>query len=445
MPIRNLFGSLPTFAVEPDHFQVLQSALSFREHLLNAIHNATSRIYLVALYLENDEAGREVLTAAYEAKQRNPELDIVICVDWHRAQRGLIGAEKAQGNAAMYQAFAEKYEHAIPVYGIPVRNREVFGVLHLKGFVIDDTVIYSGASLNNVYLHFQDRYRFDRYHVVENRALANSMVNFISTKMIQHAAVNNLAETALPSTKELKSAIRKFRISLAKASYSGDKEVVGDQHIAVTPLVGVGKRYNALNQKIISLLAGAKQEIVLCTPYFNLPKSVLREVKRAIKRGVKVHVVVGDKTANDFYIAPDQPFKAIGGLPYLYEMNLRKFARANESHIASGGLSIHLWKHDTNSYHLKGLWVDGRTMLLTGNNVNPRAWALDLENGLLIDDPHQHLLAKFSAEFDNIYLHTQRITSFEQIEVMADYPVKIQRLLKKVIRTRADRLLKRIL
>jgi CDP-diacylglycerol--serine O-phosphatidyltransferase len=200
-----------------------------------------------------------------------------------------------------------------------------------------------------------------------------------------------------------------------------------------------------LNQKITALLADAKQEIVLCTPYFNLPKVVLREVKRAIKRGVKVHVVVGDKTANDFYIAPDQSFKAIGGLPYLYEMNLRKFARANESHIASGGLSIHLWKHDSNSYHLKGLWVDRRTMLLTGNNVNPRAWALDLENGLLIEDPKQHLLAKFTAEFDNIHKYTQRISSYSQLETIHDYPVKIQRLLKKVIRTRADRLLKRIL
>ncbi|UDV02753.1 CDP-diacylglycerol--serine O-phosphatidyltransferase [Marinomonas profundi] len=445
MPIRNLFGSLPTFAVEPDQFHVLQSALSFREYLLEAIRHATSRIYLVALYLENDEAGREVLTAAYEAKQRRPELDIVICVDWHRAQRGLIGAEKAAGNAAMYQAFAEQYEHAIPVYGVPVRNREVFGVLHLKGFIIDDTVIYSGASLNNVYLHFQDRYRFDRYHVIQNLALADSMVGFIRNEMICHPGVNNLALAELPSTKALKPAIRQLRLSLGKASYGGEKQVVSDQQVAVTPLVGVGKRFNALNQKITELLADAKQEIVLCTPYFNLPKVVLREVKRAIKRGVKVHVIVGDKTANDFYIAPDQPFKAIGGLPYLYEMNLRKFARANESHIESGGLSIHLWQHDHNSYHLKGLWVDRRAMLLTGNNVNPRAWALDLENGLLIDDPKQHLLTKFMAEFDNIHQHTQRIASYSQLESIHDYPDKIQRLLKKVIRTRADRLLKRIL
>ena len=420
MPIRQSFGSLPTFAIDPDQFHVLQSALHFRESLLKAINNATVRIYLASLYLEDDEAGREVLTAAYEAKQRNPNLDIAICVDWHRAQRGLIGAEKSAGNAAMYQAFAEKYEHSIPVYGVPVRTREVFGVLHLKGFIIDDTVIYSGE-------------------------LANSMVEFICEGMIAHSAVKNLSQTGLPTTKELKPAIRQFRASLAKASYKVEHQLVDDQHVAVTPLVGIGKRQNLLNQQITVMLSSAKEEIILCTPYFNLPKVVLREVKRAMKRGVNVHVIVGDKTANDFYLPPDKPVKAIGGLPYLYEMNLRKFAVFNEKYMKSGRLSIHLWKHDANSYHLKGLWVDHSVMMLTGNNVNPRAWALDLENGLLINDPNKHLEAKFIAEFDNIFQHTQRIASSSELDVLQDYPLKIQKILKRVIRTRADRLLKRIL
>ncbi|TYL47617.1 CDP-diacylglycerol--serine O-phosphatidyltransferase [Marinomonas sp. IMCC 4694] len=445
MPIRRLFGSLPAFAVDPNQFHVLPSALGFREYVLNAIRNATSRIYLVALYLEDDEAGREILTAAYEAKQRNPRLDVAICVDWHRAQRGLIGAKNGTGNAAMYQAFADKFPHPIPVYGVPVRNREVFGVLHLKGCVIDDSVIYSGASFNNVYLHFHDRYRFDRYHVIQHTALANSIAEFIQYDLIDHPAVQDLSHRLLPTTKALKPAIRQFRLALGKATYRVDNQPVSEGQVAVTPLVGVGRRGNDLNQTIITMLVQAVDELVLCTPYFNLPKVVLREIKRAIKRGVKVSIVVGDKKANDFYIAPDQPFKAISGLPYLYEMNLRKFAAVNERHIASGQLSIHLWKHGGNSFHLKGLWVDRRIMLLTGNNVNPRAWALDLENGLLINDPKQHLLAKFSEEFDTIYQHTQRIDSLSQFEVMDDYPAKVQRLLKKVIRTRADRLLKRIL
>ena len=57
----------------------------------------------------------------------------------------------------------------VAIYGVPVQNRELFGVLHLKGFVIDDTVMYSGASLNDVYLARHGRYRLDRYHRVAPR------------------------------------------------------------------------------------------------------------------------------------------------------------------------------------------------------------------------------------------------------------------------------------
>jgi CDP-diacylglycerol--serine O-phosphatidyltransferase len=445
MPIRSSFDSLPTFSLHPDQFQILHSAQCFREQLLDAIKNAKQRIYLTALYLENDEAGREVLSAVYQAKQQNPNLDIAICVDWHRAQRGLIGADKSTGNAAFYQEYAKRYEHKISVYGIPVRNREVFGVLHLKGFIIDDTVIYSGASLNNIYLHYQERYRFDRYHVIENASLANSMTDFIRQKMIDHPAVHDLSQTTLPTTKELRASIKRFRLSLSKTSYSVAHEAIEKGQVAITPLLGVGKRNNKLNQTIVQLLASAQQEIYLCTPYFNPPKTVIREVKRAIKRGVKVHVIIGDKTANDFYISPEQPFKVIGGLPYLYEITLRRFARANESYIQSGDLSIHLWKHDTNSYHLKGIWIDRQAMLLTGNNINPRAWTLDLENGLFIQDPEGLLEEKFSAEFDNILTHTKRVESYRQLESIRHYPTRVKRLLRRVIRTRADRLLKRIL
>ncbi|MBM5382841.1 CDP-diacylglycerol--serine O-phosphatidyltransferase, partial [Vibrio parahaemolyticus] len=211
----------------------------------------------------------------------NQGLDINICVDWHRAQRGLIGAETSEGNSALYKAFADQYQHAIPVYGIPVRGREVFGVLHLKGFVVDDTVIYSGASLNNVYLQYHGRYRFDRYHVIKHKSLADTMVNFVQNEMIAHPAVNDLADRDKPETKEIKSAIRQLRSSLAQANYQFAHESAAEDKVKITPLVGLGKRRNLLNQQIVKLLAAAKNEIFICTPYFNFPKSIHREVKRA--------------------------------------------------------------------------------------------------------------------------------------------------------------------
>lgn len=442
---RNPFIQLPTIAQNPDKFEVLLSAQEFRTRLLDEISRATTRISLVALYLEDDEAGREILTALYEAKQKNPDLDVSVCVDWHRAQRGLIGAESSEGNAAMYKEFAEKYQHPVPVYGIPVRGKEVFGVLHLKGFIVDDSVIYSGASLNNIYLNYHDRYRFDRYHVLNNAALADSMFAYVHEQMISDSAVYDLADTNKPATKELKPAIRQFRASLARSQYQFDGQEVSPEQVAVTPLVGIGKRRNRLNQGINQLVAQAKDEIFICTPYFNFPPSLAKEVKKALKRGVKVSIVVGDKTANDFFISPEEEFKTIGGLPYLYELNLRRFAKANEAHIASRNLSIQLWRHDSNSFHLKGIWVDKRYMLLTGNNLNPRAWKLDLENGIFIQDNYHHLTDKFQAEVDNILQHTQLICTYKQLDKVDSYPEEVQKLIRKITRVKADRVLKQIL
>ncbi|MDA0149407.1 CDP-diacylglycerol--serine O-phosphatidyltransferase [Vibrio sp. LaRot3] len=442
---RHSFQHLPTLAQDPSQFEVLFSAVDFRHRLIKAIQEASKRIYIVALYLEDDEAGREILTELYEAKQRNPGLDINICVDWHRAQRGLIGAEATQTNASMYQAYHSRYEHKVPTYGVPVRGREVFGVLHLKGFIIDDTVIYSGASLNNIYLNYKDKYRFDRYHTLQNKALADSMVQFVQEEMIAHPAVNNLACPARPETKEIKARIRQLRASLASSKYKFEHQEATPEQVAITPLVGVGKKRNRLNQNVNHLLALAKDEIVICTPYFNFPRSVAKEVKKAIKRGVKVTIVVGDKTANDFFIAPDKEFKTIGGLPYLYERNLRQFAKINEANIAARKLSIHLWKHEENSFHLKGIWVDKRYMLLTGNNLNPRAWKLDLENALLIQDHYDHLTNKFESEIDNILQHTQLICTYKQLEKVEDYPEVVQKLMRKITRVKVDKILRQIL
>ena len=114
----------------------------------------------------------------------------------------------------------------------------------------------------------------------------------------------------------------------------------------------------------------------LYTPYFNLPRAFASRIKRLLKKGVQVTILVGDKTANDFYIPPDEPFSMAGGLPYLYEYYLRDFLRKNQRYLDSGVLKLFIWKHDTNSFHLKGVTVDDSYHLLTGSNLNPRAQAL---------------------------------------------------------------------
>ena len=441
---RSLLPKLRSFPLTAEAVTILSGAAEFRRCLLEKIAEATQRIYIVALYLQHDEAGQEILDALHAAKLKRPELEIVVVVDWLRAQRGLIGAGKQPGNAAWYQEMTRTHQSEVPVYGVPVQTRELFGVLHLKGFVIDDCVIYSGASLNNVYLHKFDKYRFDRYHVLHSRELADSMHHLVKHGLIESKAVHRLDLPNLPTTRSLRNDIGDLRSRLKYAAYDTSAGSTAHDGLSVSPLLGVGKN-NPLNRVIVELIASAQQQLTICTPYFNLPLPIIREVNRALARGVKIDIVVGDKTANDFYIPPSEPFKVIAALPYLYEISLRRFAKRHQRNIDSGQLNLHLWRDGDNSYHLKGMWIDQRYTLLTGNNLNPRAFRLDLENALLIDDPQGEWLQPRAKEQEEIFRNTTRIASFQNLETLPEYPAAVAKFLKRVSRVRIERLLYRIL
>ncbi|MEA5104625.1 CDP-diacylglycerol--serine O-phosphatidyltransferase [Pantoea sp. S18] len=437
-------AQLPKLSQSVSDLTTLYSPAEFREILLTKIASAEKRICITALYLENDDGGRGIMQALYAARQARPELDVCILVDWHRAQRGRIGAARGVTNADWYCEMAAQHpDIAIPVYGIPVNTREALGVLHLKGFIIDDTLLYSGASLNDVYLHQHDKYRYDRYQLIRNPQLTDTMYAWICENLKESDAVNRLDKTERPSSPEIKNETRQFRQELRSFNY----QFIGNadnESLAVTPLVGLGKR-SLLNKTIFHLMPCAERKLTLCTPYFNLPAILVRNLIHLLRQGKEVEIIIGDKTANDFYIPPEQPFKIIGALPYLYEINLRRFLSRLQYYVNNGQLTVRLWKDGENSYHLKGIWVDDEWMMITGNNLNPRAWRLDLENAVLIHDPLNQLAEQREKELALIREHTSVVQHFRELESISDYPAKVRKLIRRLRRIRIDRLISRLL
>lgn len=437
---------LPAFNLDQSQIEILPSAKAFKQKILQLIQAAEKRIYITALYWEKDEAGQEILEAVYQAKQRQPQLDVKIFVDWHRAQRGRIGEEQGSSNADWYAQMRQKYGlDDVVIYGVPINTREIFGVLHIKGFIFDDTILYSGASINNVYLHQLDRYRYDRYQVIHSAALANCMIDFIQQYLNDICAVNRLDQARKP-TKELRPAIRTFRRNLMITGkyHWRTQHTLSDTQLTATPLFGLGKN-NLLNKVIEALFTVTQQKLTICTPYFNFPRSLQHRIRTLLQEGKKVEIIVGDKTANDFYIPPSEPFKMAGALPYLYEKNLRQFTKRFATFIDNKQLIIRLWKDGENSYHLKGVWVDDNYILLTGNNLNPRAWRLDAENGILLHDPLHSLTKKMCIELAEIRTYTTVLTSYQQLDKPSSYPAPAQKILRRFERIKADHLVKMIL
>jgi len=437
--------------VSIDDIKVFYSPEQYKQQLLLLIASARSRIYITALYLQDDDAGKEILHALYQAKTNYPALDIKVFVDFHRAQRGLIGEKNSLGNRAIYLEFENQYDVSIDIYGVAVKSKEIFGVLHLKGMVFDEQVFYTGASINDIYCNQHGRYRLDRYYQITSAALADSFCNYLTTNFLDTDLAPRLNGGILPEKAQQKNIIHQLKILLKKASYAltqGDLLAASsslENNITITPFVGCGPRGNELNKAIRQVVQKTQTQLLILTPYFNLPKSLSKDVSKALKRGVKVTFIIGDKTANDFYIPTDKPFTTIGIVPYLYEVLLARYVKKQKKNIDNGLLNIRLWKSGDNSFHLKGIIADSRYHLITGSNLNPRAWALDLENGLLLDDPEGMLMPVFKEEWANLLQNTQLISHYKEIDQIRDYPEKPRNLLKRLRMVQIDRLLKRLL
>ena len=434
----------PAFGLTSKDLNVLTNAQEYRTQLLRLIANAKKRIYITTLYLQDDEAGREVLEALHQVSLANPALEIKVLVDFHRAQRGLIGAEKSEGNASLYCDYLEKFQSNVQVYGVPVKAKELFGVLHLKGFVIDDTLLYSGASINNVYLEYNDRYRLDRYFLVTQNALCDAVIDFIETTLLSSNAVPRIDSRPLPKFNDFRLDQKQLMRDLKTARYNS-AELHNTQSLGIRLFLGLGRRNNELNRLIKTMFDATEQELVLYTPYFNFPAPLMRSLRRLLKQGKQVTIVVGDKTANDFYVPPSEPFSKIGALPYLYETILHKFVKTQKRHIDNGNLNVYLWKHDSNSFHLKGICSDRKVHLLSGHNLNPRAWGLDVENGILIEDPQQTIMQDIDNEKQEILQHCRRLTGPDDLETMDDYPQAVKKLLGQAKRVKVDFIIKRFI
>jgi CDP-diacylglycerol--serine O-phosphatidyltransferase len=270
-------------------------------------------------------------------------------------------------------------------------------------------LFYTGASINDVYLQKDTRYRLDRYYQISSEKLANSFCDYLQNIFVESALCPLLNQVSLPDKPQQKRNVARLK-ALLKKSYYPISEASEPSDITIQPLIGYGAHRNMLNNAIRKMVQRSQQQILIFTPYFNIPKALVRDIIKALKRGVKITLVIGDKTANDFYIANDAEFSTIGIVPYLYEVLLARFVKRWQKFIDSGLLDIRLWADQDNSFHLKGVIVDERYHLLTGSNLNPRAWSLDLENGLLVDDPHGYLLAPLAEEKEVIFKNTRKVS-----------------------------------
>ena len=134
-------------------------------------------------------------------------------------------------------------------------------------------------------------------------------------------------------------------------------------------MVGIINREPYRTPKIIrkfyiSALNHAKDSVKLVNPYFTLTPSVKKALKKTIKRGVKVELMIAANS--DIPLTPDCGF-----------YNMHKLMK----------LGADVWIYQGGFHHTKIIMVDGQVCTVGSANLDARSLRFDYEENAVIVDP----------------------------------------------------------
>ncbi|MBQ8047489.1 MAG: cardiolipin synthase [Prevotella sp.] len=114
----------------------------------------------------------------------------------------------------------------------------------------------------------------------------------------------------------------------------------------------------------VGAINAAQDSIKLINPYFTLNHGIKRALKKAIKRGVKVELMLSTKS--DIPLTPDCGFY-------------------NAHKLMKKGAEV--WMYEPGFHHTKVIMVDGRFCTVGSANLNARSLSWDYEENAVIIDP----------------------------------------------------------
>jgi cardiolipin synthase len=120
---------------------------------------------------------------------------------------------------------------------------------------------------------------------------------------------------------------------------------------------------DAIRRLYVSAINAARDSLKLINPYFTLVPSVRRALKQAIRRGVKVDIMVS--AHSDVPLTPDCVFR-----------NARQMQK----------LGANVWFYKPGFHHSKILTVDGRFCTVGSANLDARSMRFDYEENAVIID-----------------------------------------------------------
>lgn len=414
----------PCFPVSGDRIEIIYEPSLFYNTLVAKCTDAKRRIMLASLYLGIGGMEARLVDAIHDNMKNNVHLEVDVLLDFTRGTRG-----EKNSKTTLMPLLQESDKFRLSLYHTPVlrglakklappRWNELLGIQHMKLYLIDDTVIISGANLSNDY--FTNRQ--DRYVMIEDRGLADFYANFLLKVQEFSLKVNRDGETSLHENwnmlpyksaqidfaTEARERMRNYFTGVLQRQQSVcAKDTTSDTWIF--PLIEMGQlgiHHDSLATK--SLLSGCltDSKLKLATGYFNLTETYMETLTKDCH--AECSILMAHPNANGFLGAKGPA----GGIPAAYSLIAKKFYEKLKESGQDHRVSLLEYERTGWTYHAKGLWyyLPGSSLpnltLIGSSNFGERSVNRDLEAQICVVTNNGGLQRKLQSEFENILQHS---------------------------------------
>ena len=232
--------------------------------------------------------------------------------------------------------------------------------LHRKIVVVDSEVAWTG-SMNLV----------DPLFFKQDRGVGEWVDAMVRLKgsVVSPLAATVIGDWILEGDDSLSELISRHQLHLVDPAGTADIQVIPS---------GPGETNDGLLQMILIMINRAREELVLTTPYLVPDESLLRAIRGAAARGVKVRIIV----------------------PEMVDSIMTRYAsRSYYDDLLQSGVELHLYRDGL--LHTKSITMDGQVSMFGTVNFDMRSLWLNFEVALFVYDDG---FAEKLRELQQIYL-----------------------------------------
>ncbi|KAF9930467.1 hypothetical protein FBU30_000437 [Linnemannia zychae] len=435
---RQLFNdnkpALPRFVIQGESVKPILSPSKFYSEMKDHIKQAQKSITLAALYLGHTE--NDLVEALSEALRSRPNLKVNLLLDSLRGTRDSGKGSSASLLYPLVKAYPDQVRvsmyHTPDLSGflkqvMPPRFNEGIGLMHMKVYAFDDTLIMSGANMSHDY--FTNRQ--DRYIMIKNKDICDYYCDLVKTVSDLSYGLMDSGNTfqlkinsGVPDPVEQSKDFKKYATKAIRAfmkKWATIQQAPQDATYDTTlyPLLQMGPLDIRQDERVtLSVLdhvlhdkeLDGSAKVFITSGYFNFEKRYSQSIIHT--KAANVGLIAASPEANGF-------FNSAGISKYIppaYTLIEQRFFNDAKAAGNSERIKIEEYARKGWTYHAKGLWVypphsEFPVMTTIGSpNFGYRSIVRDLEAQLFLITSNLSLRKNLHEELSNLRKYAYPVT-----------------------------------